>query len=77
VAKIVVFEIAGPLALYRWLRSQGWSTVTSLIVSGVLPAVGVVLGIVRKGRIDVVGMVVLLGIGVGTALPISWRFSTR
>jgi hypothetical protein len=68
VAKIVVFDIAGPLALYSLLRSQGWSTVTSLIVSGVLPAVGVFLGIVRKHRIDVVGVVVLLGIAVGTTV---------
>jgi hypothetical protein len=55
IAKIVVFDIAGPLALYLWLRSQGWSAVTSLVVSGVLPAVGVILGIARKRRIDVVG----------------------
>jgi hypothetical protein len=71
VAKIVVFDIAGPLALYLWLRSQGWSTVTSLVVSGVLPAVGVILGIARKRRIDVVGVVVLLGIGVGTVLGLT------
>jgi hypothetical protein len=67
----VVFDIAGPLALYWWLRSQGWTTVTSLVVSGVLPAVGVVLGIVRKRRMDVVGVVVLLGIAVGTALGLA------
>lgn len=71
VAKIVVFDIAGPAALYLWLRSQGWSTVTSLVVSGVLPAAGVILGIARKRRIDVVGMVVLLGIAVGTALGLA------
>jgi hypothetical protein len=71
VAKIVVFDIAGPLALYSWLRSQGWSTVTSLIVSGVLPAVGVILGIARKRRTDVVGIVVLLGIAVGTVLGLA------
>jgi hypothetical protein len=71
VAKIVVFDIAGPLVFYLWLRSQGWSTVTSLVVSGVLPAVGVILGIARKRRIDVVGMTVLLGIAVGTALGLA------
>ncbi len=68
VAKIVVFDMAGPLALYWWLRSQGWTAVTALVVSGVLPAVGVVLGIARKRRVDVVGLVVLLGIALGTAL---------
>jgi hypothetical protein len=71
VAKIVVFDIAGPLALYLWLRSAGWSTVTSLVVSGVLPAAGVILGIARKRRIDVVGAVVLLGIAVGTTLGLA------
>jgi hypothetical protein len=71
VAKIVVFDIAGPLALYSWLRSQGWSTVTSLVLSGVVPAVGVLLGIARKRRIDVLGVVVLLGIAVGTALGLA------
>jgi hypothetical protein len=71
VAKIVVFDIAGPLVLYMWLRSQGWSAVTSLVASGVLPAVGVIAGIARKRRIDVVGMVVLLGIAVGTALGLA------
>ena len=68
IAKIVVFDIAGPLALYSLLRGQGWSTVTSLVTSGVLPAVGVVLGIVSKRRVDTIGVVVLLGIAVGTVL---------
>ena len=71
IARIVVFDIAGPLALYWWLRSLGWSPVTSLVVSGVLPAVGVILGVVRKHRIDVVGLVVLIGIAVGTALGLA------
>ena len=71
IAKIVVFDIAGPLALYWWLRSQGWSTVTSLVVSGGLPAVGVILGVARKRWIDVVGVVVLLGIAVGTVLGLA------
>jgi hypothetical protein len=71
VAKIVVFDVAGPLALYSWLRSQGWSPVTSLVVSGVLPAFGVLLGIAHKRRIDVVGVVVLLGIAVGSGLGLA------
>jgi hypothetical protein len=71
IARIVVFDIAGPLALYSWLRSQGWSTVTSLVVSGVLPAAGVIIGVVRKRRIDVVGAVVLLGIAIGTVLGLA------
>jgi hypothetical protein len=68
VAKIVVFDIAGPLALYSWLRGQGWSAVSALVTSGALPAVGVGFGIVRKRRADVIGVVVLLGIAIGTTL---------
>lgn len=71
VAKIVGFDIAGPLALYWGLRSLGWSTVTSLVVSGVLPAVGVIWGITQKRRVDAVGVLVLLGIAVGTALGLA------
>jgi hypothetical protein len=71
VAKIVVFDVAGPLALYLWLRSMGWSTVTSLVASGVLPPAGVIPGIARKRRIDVVGAVVLHGIAVGTTLGLA------
>lgn len=41
---------------------------TALVVSGVLPAVAVVFGIVDRRRVDAVGVVVLLGIAVGTAL---------
>ncbi len=70
VAKIVVFDIVGPLVMYSWLRSQGWSAVTSLVASGVLPAVGVILGIARSRRVDAVGVMVLVGIGVGTALGV-------
>jgi hypothetical protein len=70
-AKIAVFDIAGPLAVYAWLRGHGWSTVSALVLSGALPAVGVVLGIISKRRVDVVGVVVLLGIAVGTVLGLA------
>ena len=44
---------------------------SALVVSGALPAVGVVFGIVRKRRVDVIGVVVLLGIAVGTTLGLA------
>ncbi len=71
VARIVGFDIVGPLALYTWLRSQGWSAVTSLVTSGALPAVGVIVEIARRRRIDVIGAVVLLGVVVGTTLGLA------
>jgi hypothetical protein len=67
-AMIVIFDVAGPLAAYYWLRSAGLSTVTALILSGLFPALGVTINAVRHRRLDVVGAVVLAGIIVGAAL---------
>lgn len=41
---------------------------TALILSGKLPAFGVVLKVVRHRSVDAIGIVVLVGITVGTAL---------
>jgi hypothetical protein len=67
-AKIVVFDIAGPLVAYWLLRSAGLSAVSALVLSGVLPAVAVVGGLVRRRRLDAVGALVLAGIAVGSVL---------
>jgi hypothetical protein len=61
-----VFDIAGPLALYWLLRAAGTAEVTALIVSGILPAVGVAIGIIRHHRVDAIGALVLFGIIAGT-----------
>lgn len=47
VVLLVVFDLAGPLALYYLLRSAGWSAVAGLVLSGVPPAIGIALGAVR------------------------------
>lgn len=70
-APIVVFDLAGPLAAYSLLRSNGWSTVSALLLSGVFPALGVALGLARHRRLDSIGALVLVGIGVGTALGLT------
>jgi hypothetical protein len=67
-AKIVVFDIAGPLVAYSLLRSAGLSAVSALILSGILPGVAVVGGLVRRRRLDAVGVLVLAGIAVGSVL---------
>lgn len=67
-AKIAVFDVGGPLAVYALLRSAGLSAVVSLVLSGILPASGVLLTFARNRRLDAVGALVLLGIAVGTAL---------
>jgi len=67
-AKIVIFDIAGPLVAYQMLRSAGLSTVSALVLSGVLPGVAVLGGLVRRRHLDAVGLLVLAGIAVGTVL---------
>ena len=68
VAKIAVFDIAGPLVAYWLLRSAGLSTVSALVLSGVLPGVAVLGSLIRHRRLDAVGILVLAGIAVGTVL---------
>lgn len=64
---LAFFDVGGPLAVYYSLRAAGTSTVVALVVSGLLPAVGIGLSVRRHRRVDAVGVVVLFGILVGTA----------
>jgi hypothetical protein len=68
VAKIVVFDIGGPLAVYSLLRSAGFSEVAALILSGIFPAAGVAISIIHNRRLDVIGILVLGGILVGSVI---------
>jgi hypothetical protein len=68
VASIVVFDVAGPYLAYAQLTAHGFRPATALVLSGILPAAGVTLGVARKHRVDVIGVLVLAGIGVGTVL---------
>ncbi len=68
---IAVFDIAGPLVAYSLLRSAGQSTVPALVLSGIFPAFGVAIGLVRDRRLDAVGGLVLIGIAVGTLLGLA------
>ncbi len=54
-------------------RNNGDSTVTSLILSGVFPACGVLLAVVRGRRLDVIGALVLIGIAVGVGLGLATK----
>ena len=67
-AMTAVFDIAGPLVAYSLLRSAGQSTVTALVLSGAFPALGVAAGLIRHRRVDTIGVLVLAGIAIGTAL---------
>jgi len=68
VTMIVIFDVAAPLVAYKLLRSAGMTAVTALLLSGVFPALGVAIGVIRHRRLDVVGAVVLAGILAGTVL---------
>ncbi len=65
---VMVFDVAGPIAAYYLLRSAGLSTVTALILSGVVPAIGIAVGVAHSRRIDAIGVLVLIGIIVGSVL---------
>jgi hypothetical protein len=67
-AMVAVFDIAGPLVAYSLLRSAGQSAVSALVLSGILPALGVAVGVIRHRRVDTIGVLVLAGIAVGTVL---------
>jgi uncharacterized membrane protein len=67
-APIIIFDVVGPLIVYYSLIGAGMSTVGSLILSGVLPAFGIALAVVRSRRLDAIGTLVLVGIVVGTAV---------
>jgi len=68
---ILVFDLGGPLAAYGLLRSAGMSAVAALVISGVLPALGIAVGALVDRRLDVLGVVVLAGIVVGTVLGLT------
>lgn len=64
----LIFDIVGPLAVYYSLKSAGFSNVSALIVSGILPAIRVVAGLVSKRRVDAIGALVLAGVIAGTVV---------
>jgi hypothetical protein len=66
IGMIIVFDLAGPLVTYSLLHSGGMSTVSALIISGVFPALGIVIGALVDRRLDIIGVVVLAGLVVGT-----------
>jgi hypothetical protein len=70
-AMIVVFDLGGPLLTYGLLSSAGMSAVSALVISGILPALGIGIGALVDRRPDVIGVMVLGGIVVGTVLGLT------
>ena len=54
--------------LYSLLRARGFSEVAALILSGIFPAIGVAISVISNRRLDVIGILVLGGILVGTVI---------
>jgi hypothetical protein len=73
VAMIAIFDVGGPLLAYNLLRSNGFSTVAALVLSGVFPVVGMIIGFIGHRRVDAVGALVLTGIIVGAILGLVSR----
>jgi len=65
---VLAFDVIGPIVVYYVLISAGLSTVAALILSGVIPAAGIALGVARHRRLDAIGILVLIGIAVGSVL---------
>jgi len=68
IAKIAIVDVGAPLLIYQLLRANGLGTVAALVLSGIPPAIGVIVGAARQRRIDAVGVLVLAGIVVGAIL---------
>ena len=69
---IVIFDVGGPLAAFALLRNPGGlSTVLALVLSGILPAVGVAVTAIGFRRLDIFGTMVLAGILLGSALGLT------
>jgi len=65
---ILVFDLGGPFLAYTLLHSGGMGTVAALIISGIFPALGIAIGALVDRRLDIIGVVVLAGLVVGTVL---------
>ena len=70
-ATILVFDLGGPLLAYALFRSAGFSPVAALVISGVLPVLGIALGALADRRLDVIGVMVLAGILGGTIVGLT------
>jgi hypothetical protein len=63
-------DIVGPLVAYQLFRSVGVGEVWSLVLAGTLPGFGVLVDYLRWRTVDVVGAVVLGGIGLSIVLAV-------
>jgi hypothetical protein len=63
VAIEVIANLAAPALIYALLRAQ-WGEVPALLASSAPPLLWSLIGLVRRGRIDALSMIVLVGIAL-------------
>jgi hypothetical protein len=70
VIRTLALDIVGPLVMFRICRRAGVPEVWSLVISGALPALGVLVDWLRWRTLEVVGLIVLVGIALSVALAL-------
>lgn len=69
---IAIFDVGGPLLAYTLLRTlTQLPAVAALILSGLLPALGVLINAVQFRRLDIFGLMILGGIAIGSLLGLT------
>jgi intracellular septation protein A len=69
----LLFNVALPLFTYFLLTGAGWSAVTALLASGVWPAAETVLLLAVRRRIDELGVIALIFIGLGVVAGLGFN----
>ncbi len=67
-APVLFFDVAGPLVAYYCARAVGLPPLPGLMLSGLLPAFGVAVGLLRRRHLDALGVVVVFAIVAGAIL---------
>jgi hypothetical protein len=68
---IVVFDIAGPIIVQSVARNHGASLTVALALSGVPPAMWILVDMLWKRRVDAVGVFVLTSIILATVIGLA------
>jgi uncharacterized membrane protein len=64
----LLLDVVGPLVAYYGLKGAGLSNVTALVLSGVLPAMRVIGGLIWHHQVDAISLLVLIGVAVGSTI---------
>ena len=68
-----IFDIAGPFAAYFLVKAFGVSVTWAMTIAGIVAGLSAIANTIRRGKIDAVGMLVLLEIVVSLLILIFVR----